>query len=246
MHTGLIKKGGKTYIRLPDELSEFESLEVFKLREGYYLISAPPAKQKEKSGEKISEDEMSIIGRLMSIKFEKRNPAYISKMFTKKENEILGRMIKQKIVNVFYGRKYKKTGVYTISDRVFEAWKKHNTEKTKKPDRREENYSPLFSNGYMIFENEDEAKKVSEKFKILMQKKQIMGTRGFDEKFYIITQGFYLANMKILKTKLKEPSTIQEIAGAMNNSEEGALALFRVLCEKGEAIENRKDVFSLV
>ena len=44
----IIKKDGKSYIQLPEEFSDVEDAELFRLKDGYYLLSVPLGKTAEK------------------------------------------------------------------------------------------------------------------------------------------------------------------------------------------------------
>jgi len=253
MKVPVLKKDNKFYVELPSELGENE-LELFKLKEGYYLLSTQLSKKEEpvkKSNQiSLSESELNLLSKLLSIKFETRNPAHIMRTFTKEEKEILKGLLRKKHVHVFYGKKYKNTGVYSIDERIFSLWKKLTSEKPsiepKKPIIKEDFFSAIFRNGYMVIDNEIEARKISEELKTRPERNSIMGSRSFDGKFYLVTKNYYIKLSNSIQEKVKESTSISEVSELCNAPSDACRAVLLLMAEKGDMLENKKGVYSVV
>ena len=84
MKIPVLKRKNNSYIKLPEELRNSDSLELFELRDGFFLVSTnlnPISKEtgsKESSEKKTSEitleDSLAIVSKLLSVKFSERNP----------------------------------------------------------------------------------------------------------------------------------------------------------------------------
>ena len=75
----ILRRQNSGYIELPKEMLGYEELELFQLKDGYYLLSVPlgetAKEQKEpavaRSGE-ITPAERQVLKKLLAIRFEKR------------------------------------------------------------------------------------------------------------------------------------------------------------------------------
>ncbi|MEM3422175.1 MAG: hypothetical protein QXF35_00335 [Candidatus Bilamarchaeaceae archaeon] len=244
MKIKLIKKSDRYFIELPKEFGIYDELELFKLKEGFYLMTIPlesqvqkEEKKKENEEYKVSEEEKALIQKLLKIRFEERTPAYVSRILNQKEKEILRELENKRFVNVYKGEKYKQ-GVYNINDRVYSViYTQQNKPKNKEDD--------LFKNGYLVA-SEKEALALLEKIKEQIKKGEIRGMKGFDGNYYIITLKLYNElSRKILKTLDKEKE-ISEIAKTVKVEEEAVRAVLHFLAEAGEVIEKRKNVYVAV
>ncbi len=102
--------------------------------------------------------------------------------------------------------------------------------------------------GFLVVEDEEQAKAVSKALEPQIKQGLVLGVRGFDKRFYIVTREFYESNAgKILKgTQPKTDCTPGQIAGMLKTSESGALAVLQVMKEEGDVLEKRRGVFQLV
>lgn len=104
---------------LPSGFSEMQSLEVFHLRDGLYLVAAKgslPAS----NASLLDNIEKETVRRLSSIQFDKRIPSEMAKAFSKEEWRALDGLLQKGLVQLFFGSKYSKEGVYKISDLAFQ------------------------------------------------------------------------------------------------------------------------------
>lgn len=105
----------------------------------------------------------------------------------------------------------------------------------------------LEKNGFLVVDNEEQAKAVSKALEVQIKQGLVQGVRGFDKRFYIVTREFYETNAaRVLGGSQKKECTAQEVAGLLKTSESGALAVLQVMKEEGDALEKRRGVFQLV
>lgn len=257
MKVRIIKKDDKCYVQLPQELMQNEEVEIFSLRDGYYLLSvslqnAPQTlagKQtdefkKQETGSTLTEEEREILKKLTSVKFENRTPAHVAKNFSEKEKQVLTNMEKKGYLNVFRGGKYKETGVYSISDRIFQLMNE-----PQKPASSTSNPSELrelFKKGHMILEGTQQAYQISEILRKERKNNDVFGVKGFDNKYYIVTREYFTEMVFKIKNTLKGEMTTSAIAKACKTEEQGCRAVLLLMAEKGDALEKKKDVFVLI
>ncbi|MBI5228939.1 AbrB/MazE/SpoVT family DNA-binding domain-containing protein [Candidatus Micrarchaeota archaeon] len=105
----------------------------------------------------------------------------------------------------------------------------------------------LDSGGYLIIDNEAEAKRISTAFEKEIKNGDVRGVRGFDKRYYIVSMPFYSAlSSKIRAVLATAPCTSREISEAASESEVACLAVLQLMKEDGELIEKKKGFFSLV
>ncbi len=105
----------------------------------------------------------------------------------------------------------------------------------------------LEERGFLIVQNEVEAKALSVALESDIRSGAVRGVRGFDKKYYIATQA-YLQELspKIKKILGERPLAVGAIAAAAKADADGALAVLYVLKEEGEVIEKKRGIFALV
>ncbi|MFH1257402.1 MAG: hypothetical protein V1658_00530 [Candidatus Micrarchaeota archaeon] len=105
----------------------------------------------------------------------------------------------------------------------------------------------LKSKGFAVINSEEEARRISQQLEKQIKSNEIMGVRGFDKKFYIITAQYYKQNApKILKTIGSREITLKDICAYLRMDESGCLSCLMVMKEAGEIIEKRKGLFKLI
>ncbi|MDE1850979.1 MAG: hypothetical protein KGH54_04280, partial [Candidatus Micrarchaeota archaeon] len=75
---------------------------------------------------------------------------------------------------------------------------------------------------------------------------QVLGTRSFNKKFYIILRTFFDRHgPKILKALKDGGMRVSQIASETGVDEDGIRAILYLLAESGDVSEKRKDFFTL-
>jgi hypothetical protein len=223
-----------------------EEVELFPLKEGYYLLCLPlgqPAKPQLREAERINERERGVLKKLLSIRFENRVPAYVSKALTDQEKAVLKELERRGFVNVFKGAKYK-DGVYNISDSIYPLLSKE-AQPAAVPAPNDL-AAVLKRQGYLVIADKNEARALSERLGQEMKSGTFVGVRGFDGKFYIVTRSYLAAAQAAIAAVLKEDMDAAGIAAAAKLEPDGCLAVLRIMSENGDVLEKKRGVFAPV
>ncbi len=244
----LVRKGTDCYLQLPSDFAQVEDVELFKLKEGYYLVSFPlgavvQQKQEPSSSTTPTQEEKELLRKLSIIKFENRTPKNIAQSFSANERALLSQIEKKGFVQIYQGDKYK-DGVYSIPDKVYPLLKEVTVSATNPSTALE----PFFKQGYAVFANNNDAATFSDLLKKTGNSLNILGIKSFDGKFYVVTKDYMIDTSGRIRTALKSSNimTAPMIAKACNMEEIGCRAVLLLLAEKGDVLEKKKDIFVLV
>lgn len=254
----ILKKDGKSYIQLPEEFSEVEDAELFKLKEGYYLLSVPlgkPAAKPKQEGFQIpNEAEKKVLKHLLSIKFQNRTPEYVNKVLSSEEKSVLKELERKNFINVFKGRKYPQ-GVYNINDKIYatlygKRTVKQTVKETAKPSapEKEAKTNPadsLDKKGYTVGTSKD-LKEIIDKNKTAIKSGKIKGLKGFDGRFYIARMDYISKMSPLIIKQLDQERSIDEIAGNLKIEPDAVRTVLHILAEAGDVIEKRKGVYAAI
>jgi len=249
---------------MPSDLANSETLEIFPLRDGAYLLTVKgfvnQTAGRSPAESALNEEEKNLIRKLSAVRFEKRIPAEVDRILTKNEKGVLDGLIKKKYVVVFHGKKYEKDGVYNISDFAYANARGMPVmpyEEEAPPVARKETSAPapstaktpfptqLEKNGWMILDNEGDAKQFSANYYDRIKNGDANGLRGFDKKYYFVKADFaQKCEKKILSAIEKEDKTAEEIAEEIKIAPEGCMAVLIHLAEAGEVLEKQKGKFA--
>ncbi len=256
----VLRRQEKGYIELPPDVASEGELELFALRDGYYLLSRPLPGQAGRQGEGLSEGERAVLKRLLAIRFENRTPEQVGKALSAPELEILGGLEARGLVNIFRGSKYKE-GVYNISDSTYGLVYPKSVSGSgtgRQGGRGEEGARPprpgpvsgtmgeLHSRGFIIVQDKREAIALSELLGAKMKSGEVLGVKGFDGKFYIVTKDYFSGAQRAVSAALKDEMDAPSIASAAKLDSEGCVAVLRLMAEAGEIIEKKRGVFAPV
>ncbi len=105
----------------------------------------------------------------------------------------------------------------------------------------------LDEKGFVVLDNEFEAKNLSQELEKEVKRGNVIGVRGFDKKYYVVSKGFLKhASDKVLRELSKRDCNAKELALASKLRLDACIAALCVLKEEGEVIEKRKGVFAAV
>jgi hypothetical protein len=242
------KEGVELLGSMPADIANAASLELFPLRDGIYLLSAKGAIGGQKAPGPLSENERALVKKLLAIRFEKRTPTDVDNTLTGAEKATLASLMEKKVVSVFRSGKYEK-GVYNVSDAAFGQTRDApgvphaGTAAITAPVHPA--YDPL-SKGYLVLENEGDARQLSSAVAERMKVGEVAGLRAFDRKYYFIRKDFATAHQpKIMSILEKGDRTADELARAMGLPPEACLAILLHMSEEGELLEKNKGKFAL-
>jgi hypothetical protein len=198
-----------------------------------------------------------VLQKLLSIRFDQRVPANVSRMLDDGEKTVLNELERRGMVNVFKGTKYK-DGVYNIKDSAFSMAQKGGDGEGAGQQRPQEaqpasmNHASndlaasLKARGFIVINDRNQARALSESLSGEMKNGSVAGVKGFDNKFYVVTRD-YLTQAQIAVVKaLKEDMDAATVASAAKLDPEGCMAVLRILSEAGEILEKKKGVFAPV
>jgi hypothetical protein len=104
----------------------------------------------------------------------------------------------------------------------------------------------LEENGFLVVQTEAEAGGVSLALETSIRRGQVLGTRSFNKKFYIVTRQFFdMHNPAIAKAMREGLSKVDDIARKAEMSEDATRAVLYLLAENGDVREKRRDHFAL-
>ncbi len=228
----------------------------------------PQAQQQEVRGKDtvLDPSELALLKKLDTIRYGERTKATVEGMLNPDEKQTLLRLLKKGFVTLF--RKSNESEYkYGIEKDIYDKFlygKRTYTGKQGAPARAPQAPAPatmqravernpgnsneyvnlLESKGYIVLKSEAEASSVSAAMELSIRQGLVLGTRGFDKKFYIALRDFISRNTpKLLKIIEKKSTSIEDIAKEAGIDEDGARAVLVILAESGEVTEVRKDVF---
>lgn len=246
----ILKRQNNAYIELPHEMSNYEEVELFQLKEGYYLLSVPLGQEGKSNNQEINDVERALLKKMLSIRFENRTPAYVNKTLTEQELVVLKELERKGLVNVFKGNKYK-DGVYNIRDSIYPLLAQNtSSSKTVPPHPPTQHPSDtsglLNSRGFLVISDKNEARVLSERLNQEMKSGAVVGVKGFDGKFYIVTRTYFSKAQTSISSVLKSDMDADAIALASKLDPEGCKAVLHLMADNGEIIEKRKGIFAAV
>lgn len=253
----IFRKQNSGYIELPKEMLGYDELELFQLKDGYYLLSVPlgeAAKEQKapaRSEGVITPAERQVLKRLLAIRFEKRTPPYVAKELSEQEMFVLRELERKGFVNVFKGQKYK-DGVYNISDSIYPLLSQAGQKPAAGavPETAPQHYpgvsNLLNTRGFIIINDKNEARSLSEQLASEMKSGAVVGVKGFDGKFYAVTRAYFNKAQAAIASVMKEPMDADSVAAATKLEPEGCRAVLRLMAENGDLIEKKRGIYAAV
>jgi len=265
MKTRVKKDSDGLWVLLPRDVAGAYAdcdAEITGLKNGIFTCMALPKVAAQKGGDGrisdlvLSDDEHNVARKLFSIRYENRIVPLVEKSLSQNEKKALARLLARKLIMVFTGRKYAK-GVYNISELLYV----HLRQEVPMPSAQAAPPSPpqqiirampntlehLAAAGYMVLDNESDAKSLMPHMQEQIKAGAIRGVRGFDKKYYVLTKGFRMANEgKLLAQLDRGESSIDKLADGLSLRQDAVRTLLLVLAEEGEVLEKnmRKGVWT--
>ncbi len=215
--------------------------------------------------QEFSEEELDVLKKLDTVRYPSRTQQQVDAMLNESEKKILSRLIEKKAV-VLYNDEKRKERLYSISKQVYDTFLLRKKPKEKdeidqarawgevepsmlkvKQGMENENVKMLETKGYVVLPTEAEAAALSVAVSESIRQGQVIGTRAFNKKYYILLKSFFdkLGN-ELVKQLKNGPKRVSELASQLHLDEEAVRGVLYLLAEQGDVTENRKDVFALV
>lgn len=248
-----MKKGNEYHFILScDEFSSYKlkegSFELIPVKNNIWVLLPAEEGSRKKMGRKEpTPEELSLLKKLDTIKYEKRLPPHVDKLLSPEERELIDKMLKKGLLRIYKGGKYASTGVYDIPRSVYALLRRSRAEPEEKLMEKEGISwdAHLHKYGYVVIADENEAKAVSRQLERQIKGGTILGIRGFDKTFYIAHTNFYNKWVKRIRPLLKEERTHQEVARKLGMSEIACRVMLELMREHGEVIEKRRGLYKL-
>lgn len=258
MDVKVVRQGENLLIIVPKEFAgirEGDRLELIEAKPGIYTlvnneVLVKPAARAAEAQPLLSPAEMKLLKKLDGIRYEERIPAKVQKLLGDDEKKTLDEMVKKGFVSLYRGKQYSQTGVYSIAGAIYSLLRNGGAQKL--PEQVSEKGSlpwdaHLGKYGYVIIERQDEAKLVSEKLEPEIKSGEVLGTRGFDMKYYIAQKKFYdVWEGKIAALlRARKAANEGEVCSALGMSEVACRVALELMREQGEVIEKKKGNYAL-
>lgn len=227
----VIKREKGCYLKLPEEFRGMEEVELLPLKNGYYLLSVPIGEIKAAPKKPAESTEEIVLRKLDSLGLSKRSPSYLKKMLTKDEQKMLEKLVKTRKVVYIHNKRFEE-GIYVIEN------KRKSSGRGSAPSNTLAN--ALFANGYIVLDGSRDAKALSER--LLKQKGSILGVRGFDGKYYVVTTTYFQKVSNAL-AKMENEVSPEAVAAKFSLSIDGCKAVLKLLSEKGEYLEKKGNLY---
>ncbi|MEM3031097.1 MAG: AbrB/MazE/SpoVT family DNA-binding domain-containing protein [Candidatus Micrarchaeia archaeon] len=251
-------------------VGEGDELELSIAKPGIVVLTKAEARPKgeppARPPQPLSAEELSLLRKLDAIRFADRVPLEVNKGLTVGERKLLDGLIKKRVVTIYKGGRYAR-GVYNIPREYYPLVKKAREagpsaqpavqprlpQQLPRPPSSAASPPPPLSSlqhlerfGFMIVSSEAEAKSISAQLEKRIKAGEILGTRGFDRKFYVATRGLFLKLGGAVRGILKGgDKSVAEIARSLGCSEDAARTVLELLNEQGDVIEKRRGIYRL-
>ena len=205
-----------------------------------------------------SQEELSVLRKLDTIRYENRTQDSILKILNESERKTFQKLIANSAVGKFKGKDGKDH--YSIPKSIYDRFLMR-----KRPPAKEEPYNfvvpraapqsgqdesiaDLQKNGFLVLQTEAEASKVSLLLEQSIRHGQVLGTRSFSKnrEFYILSRAYFDKYAQSILKKLREKSyRLADMAKELNMDEDGARGILCILAESGDVMERKKELFSI-
>lgn len=231
------------------------------IMQGATSNAAKPSPTASKSPSAI---EIQVLKKIDTLRYNDRTKENVAKLLSDQEKVVLSEMVKKDYLKPFKSKQG--IEVYSISKSIYDnflmrkgsakkpeqndAFKEFHKEvqsyTVKSKDPNDEYIKALSKNGYVVLLSEAEASRVSMLLEQSIRQGEILGTRAFNKKFYIVLRD-YLNNCSpsIIKELKAGPTKAEEIARKAKLDVDGTKAILYLLAESGEITEKKKDLFAL-
>ena len=207
-------------------------------------------------------EEIAVLKKLDTLKYKDRTREKVEQMLNGSEKALLQGMLKKKAVTLFAKEKGSEP-LYGISKSVYDQFLMRKRQGAQPPQQAQaasdqpiqrfrpaalenENVKELEQKGFIVLQSEAEASSLSLALEDSIRHGQVLGTRAFNKKFYIILRSYFERNGgKIIKELKGGDKKVWDIASGIGVEEDGVRGILYLLSESGEVSEKRRDTFTL-
>ena len=211
-----------------------------------------------------SEMEIQVLKKIDTLRYNDRTRENVAKLLNAQEKEVLLQMVKKDYLKPFKSKQG--IEVYSISKNIYDnflmrkmavndqkqkdAFKEMQKEvqsyTVRSKDPNDEYIKALSKNGFVVLLSESEASRVSMLLEQSIRHGEILGTRAFNKKFYIVLRDYLNQYAPGVVKELKAgPAKAEDIAKKVKQDADGVKAILYLLAESGEIMEKKKDLFTI-
>jgi hypothetical protein len=235
---------GKIYSEIPDEIAKLldvkagEELEFLNPHKDLIIITKPTkVTVAKKSRYNLTPEEIAVVNKVYSIRYYDRSRENVLKKIENYEIPTFNNLFVKGILFEYSKQEKKWVGI----DRKFFA------DFFKKEEPKKEHTDPMISqlqkDGYLVIQNDSQAKNFVDKLKKAGMYKQIKGVRGFDKKYYIIMlDKLNEIEGNLIKTLDKE-RVLDDISKELKITKDLCKAAIEVLRDDGTVIEKKRELY---
>ena len=163
-----------------------------------------------------------LLWRISLMPFEERSLEKLKKNLKPEEIANLENLIKDKVISLT------KTGHITFSKQLYDKMKKISREK------------------YLLNQNLEFEVLEPEEFELIQKRPdlhQFEIVRAYDSKIYMIKNNLLRVNQNKILKEIKNPKSVTEVSNKLGLPDKMVLIILIILAERGECIEESKNVF---
>ncbi|MDE1834193.1 MAG: hypothetical protein KGH64_02545 [Candidatus Micrarchaeota archaeon] len=216
----------------------------------------------------IPDEYIAVLKKIDTVRYNERTPENVARILNEQEKRVLQRMIAEQLVNQF---KKNSKELYSITKSVYDQFlmrKKPQQQQQSSPVAQqfkkqilqskappltqgatqldEDAIKSLEANGFVVLQTEAEASRVSLTLEQSIRHGQVLGTRAFNKKFYIVLRSYFDSHGGNILKKLRERSyRVSDIAKELSINEDGARSILYLLSENGDVSEKKRDTFTI-
>ncbi len=240
MKTKTYSYKGRLYSEIPKEIAEAlaissgDEIEFKPVYDNVVLITpskeVPKGQPKEQPKGEIGKEEIELLKKVNSIRHYDRTYDKTAKLLNPEEKTLFDEMFKKGALF-----RYKRTGRELIG--LDKKYFKYVVEE------RDELIEKLAKEGCIVIEEQGQMKILNDK--IRNEKLPVRGIRGFDKRYYIMSQEKLSEIERKLEKTLTKEKTLKAISAELELPEEFCRAAVEILREDGTIIEKKKNSYVL-
>ena len=207
------------------------------------------------SKQEPSSEEISVLKKIDTVRYENRTQENTFRILNESEKKVLQALMSEGFLAKFKGKDGREH--FSIPKNIYDKFlmRKKPVAKgepynfvvpasSKQPE--DEGTALLEKNGFVVIQTEAEAGRVSLALEQSIRHGQVLGTRAFNKKFYIVLRQYLdRYSPQILKRLRDRDYKVADLAKELQTEEEGIRAILYLLSENGDVSEKRRDIFTI-
>jgi hypothetical protein len=227
----------------------------------------------------LTNEQIKVIDKLIGVRFEERTKTNLSTSLSEQENAILEDLIKSNTIRLYDQGKYSEKPVYSVTPDLFKYVKTslnsnstiQKTDSNQVQDKPKTLSSPNISKpqstttktsvdlnvlidkinkeGFIVAQNDNEAKMLSESLSQRIKSGQILGIKGFDSHYYIFNSDFFNKSTDKISncfSKNNGKCSLKEMSEITGLNESVCKGILMFLLEKGDIIEKSNSTYQML